>query len=129
MNSSSKALHHVAVGAQDVEHMATFYAQAFDLPERTRHHYGDGRLRSVWLEMGGTTLMIEHTDGLLRQVEGVGAGPFLLAFSVAGADERSALEVRLESMGAEIESRTQFTSYFRDPEGNRVAVSHYDHED
>jgi glyoxylase I family protein len=34
-------------------------------------------------------------------------------------------EARLESHGASIESRTQYTSYARDPEGNRVAISHH----
>ncbi len=121
----STSLHHIALGARDVELVADFYARAFALSERARHHYDDGRLRSVWLDLGGTILMVEHTDDPPRHVEGVGAGPFLLAFSTSGPDERAAVEARLEQMGAPVEAGTDFTSYFRDPEGNRVAVSHY----
>lgn len=118
-------LHHIALGARNVEQVATFYADAFALPERARHHYEDGRLRSIWLDMGESILMVEHTDDPEHLVEGVGAGPFLLAFSVADADERGELERLLARLGAEVESHTDYTSYFRDPEGNRVAVSHY----
>lgn len=121
----SHRLHHIALGARDVDKLATFYAVAFELTERVRHYYDDGQLRSVWLEMGDTILMVEHTYQTKRRVEGVGAGPFLLAFAVADAHELSALERRVERLGAEIEDRTDFSSYFRDPEGNRVAASHY----
>jgi catechol-2,3-dioxygenase len=122
---TTSPLHHIALGAQNVELVAAFYAQIFVLPERTRHHYDDGRLRSIWLDMGGIVLMIEHTDHLPRRVDGVGAGPFLLAFSVEDSQERAALESKLAQRGVEIEERTDFTSYVRDPEGNRVAVSHF----
>jgi catechol 2,3-dioxygenase-like lactoylglutathione lyase family enzyme len=118
-------LHHIALGARDVERVAAFYADLFELSEKTRHHYDDGSLRSVWLDIDSTILMVEHTEAPERRVEGVGAGPFLLAFAVADEAERRALEGRVEALGSPIEERTGFSSYFRDPEGNRVAVSHY----
>jgi glyoxylase I family protein len=113
-------LHHVALGARDVEAVAAFYREAFRLRERARHHDADGSLRSVWLELGDSVLMIEQSQEPPRRVEGVGAGPFLLAFHV-GPEERADLERAL----GKIESRTEHTSYARDPEGNRVAVSSY----
>ncbi len=125
MSPTPTRLHHIALGARDVEAVAEFYRDIFELAETARHRYDHGALRSIWLDMGGTLLMVEHTDAPNKQVDGVGAGPFLLAFDIAGPTERRELEARLEQRGIEIEERTDFSSYFRDPEGNRVAVSHY----
>jgi glyoxylase I family protein len=117
-------LHHVAVGSSDVERLARFYREVFILTEATRHHDERGVLRSIWLDLGEAWLMIEHSNEPVRVVHGVGSGPFLLALRVSVA-ERQRLERELESLGHAIESRTQFTSYTRDPDGNRVAFSHY----
>lgn len=117
-------LHHVALGSADVARLAEFYASVFGLSELARHHTPEGSLRSIWLDLAGTLLMIEHTDEPPRRVAHVGAGPFLLAFRVTPA-ERLQIETILERRGLAIESRTQFTSYSRDPDGNRIAFSHY----
>lgn len=117
-------LHHLALGAQDVEVVASFYKHAFHLSELRRHQEESGKLRSIWLDMGGAVLMVEQTPLVRPRVEGLQTGVFLLAFSVPAA-ERQAVEARLTSLGAPPETRTEFTTYFRDPEGNRVAVSCY----
>ena len=119
-----RTLHHVALGALDVALLAEFYGQAFGLEFDRDHRTANGTLRSIWLRMGPLLLMIEHTDDPLRKVENVGAGPFLLAFSVEPT-ERDEVEARLQELGAPIESRTSYTSYARDPEGNRIAISHF----
>jgi glyoxylase I family protein len=113
-------LHHLALGARDVAGVAAFYRDVFGLPELARHHHQDGRLRSVWLDLGGPILMVEHTENAAP----ASGGLFLAAFAIAPA-ERPALEARLAAAGAPIESKSAFSSYARDPEGNRVAVSHY----
>ena len=118
------SLHHVALGARDVERVATFYEQALGLNLVARHVEPSGATRSIWLELGDALLMIERTEQRPQRVEGVGAGPFLIAVRVEKEARRS-WEARLEQHGGRIESRTDFTSYARDPEGNRVAVSHY----
>lgn len=118
------ALHHVALGASDVERVAAFYRDVFGLPERARHGDESGALRSVWLELGAALLMVERTDAAPCRIDRVGRGPFLIAFRVA-SEERGALEARLAAAGAPVEARTDWTSYARDPEGNRVAVSAY----
>lgn len=119
-------LHHVALGARDVERVASFYREVLGLTELARHRTDTGALRSVWLALGaGAVLMIEATEAPARpRREGVDAGPFLLAFHVA-REERPAWEARLKAAGAPIEGRTAATSYACDPEGNRVAVSCY----
>lgn len=122
---SGTLVHHLALGTRDVERLARFYRVAFGLLEVKRHMGAAGELRSIWLDLGGPLLMIESSAAPDRaRVEGVGAGLFLLALRVS-ISERASLEQGLEALGAPIESRTQFTSYTRDPDGNRVAVSHY----
>ena len=119
-----RKLHHLALGARDVERVATFYRELLGLREVIRHLESSGRLRSVWLDLGGPVLMIERTEEPARQVQGVGAGPFLLALAAEPA-ERVALESSLAASGFPVESRTEHTIYVRDPEGNRVALSSY----
>lgn len=121
-------LHHLALGARDVESLAEFYRHAFDLVERARHFHADGTLRSVWLDLGGPLLMIEASRAGERVVEGIGRGLFLIAFEVSLA-ERDRVEARLVALGGALETRGRFTSYARDPEGNRVALSHYPEAD
>lgn len=120
----SAGLHHLAIGSIDVERLAEFYRNVFQLPERARHLDERGELRSIWLDLGGSLLMLERTLSTAPPVKGVGAGLFLLALRVSPA-ERARLERELESRGHEIEARTPFTSYTRDVDGNRVAFSHY----
>ena len=124
MNVKSRivGLHHIALGARSVEGVASFYREVFGLHELARHHYADGQIRSIWLDLNGAILMIEKTDRTRETVQGVDVGPFLIAFRI-DASMRVSLERLLESSGFPIESRTDHTSYFRDPEGNRIAVS------
>ncbi|MFU8803079.1 MAG: VOC family protein [Bradymonadaceae bacterium] len=118
------SLHHVAIGAHDVEGVAYFYRYFFDVDEVIRHHDEGGELRSIWLAIGEALLMVEKTTVSKQRVDGVGAGPFLLAFEVDPM-ARVNLEDRLIAAGYPIEARTEHSSYTRDPEGNRVAMSHY----
>ncbi len=104
--------------------MAAFYRDVLGLPEVTRHLDDAGALRSIWLDLGGAVLMVERTAQPARRVYGVGAGPFLLAVRVEPA-ARDRMEHALEQAGAPIEARSEYSSYARDPEGNRVAISHY----
>ncbi len=114
----------MALGACDVERLGAFYRDVLGLPEIVRHADGAGALRSIWLDLAGAILMLERTADPPRRVDSVGAGPFLLAF-VVEPPRRAALERALEAAGSPIESRTEFSSYARDPEGNRIAISHY----
>jgi catechol 2,3-dioxygenase-like lactoylglutathione lyase family enzyme len=117
-------LHHLALGSRDVEVLARFYGELLGLPEVARHLDEHGVLRSIWLDLGSSLLMIERTQEAARWVEGVGSGPFLLAFRVSPT-ARAELERQLMALGHAIEARTAFSSYSRDPDGNRFALSHY----
>ena len=120
------SLHHVAVGTVDVEALAGFYARLLQTAERQRHTDACGALRSIWLDLSGTLLMIERAETpSTPRASGVTLGAFLLAFR-ADANERRAFEQRAQELGALVESRSAFTSYLRDPDGNRIAVSEYE---
>jgi catechol 2,3-dioxygenase-like lactoylglutathione lyase family enzyme len=124
----ARKLHHLALGARDVERVAAFYRHLLGLCEVRRHHEPGGQLRSIWLDLGGPILMIERSDEPSRRVAGVGAGPFLLALT-AEPTERDALEKSLAASGVPVEACTEYTVYFRDPEGNRVAISSFPLQD
>jgi len=122
--AGAPSLHHVAVGTRDVEGLARFYAQLLRASEQKRHTDEAG-LRSIWLDLSGVLLMIERTESPPpAPAQGVGLGAFLLAFR-ADSSERAAFEARADELGAAIEDRSAFTSYLRDPDGNRIAVSEY----
>ena len=127
--ASAPSLHHVALGTRDVEALAGFYARLLQTRECKRHADVVG-VRSIWLDLSGTLLMIERAEAAQpprARVEGVGLGAFLLAFR-ADARGRQAFEERARELGAAVESRSPFTSYLRDPDGNRIAVSEYEEQ-
>jgi catechol 2,3-dioxygenase-like lactoylglutathione lyase family enzyme len=122
------SLHHVAVGTRDVESLARFYCRLLATSEQRRHLDEQGQLRSIWLDLAGTLLMIERASEQAEPrgpVSGVGLGAFLLAFR-ASAGDRVELEARAAELGAIVESRSAYTSYLRDPDGNRIAISDYE---
>ena len=117
-------IHHLALGAIDAERVAGFYSDNFGLPEVARHLDAAGNLRSIWLKLGSSILMVERTTQRCWPVDGVDKGLFLLALRVDTV-QRIEVEQRLSELGYPVESRTEHSSYFRDPEGNRFAISHY----
>lgn len=121
-------LNHLACGARDPGALSAFYSYVLDLPEVDRHVDEAGALRSVWHDLGdGVLLMIERIpDDAPEDQALMRPGLFLLAITIDPRD-RGPWEARLEEAGCTIESRTPFTSYTRDPENNRIAVSHYPH--
>ena len=118
-------LHHLALGARDVALLAEFYRDVLGLAEVARHDEPDGKsLRSVWLDLGGgAVLMIEKSEQPARPaIDGHDSGLFLLAIT---ADPESVAKrcENLERQGFQQERSSEFTRYFRDPEGNACALS------
>lgn len=116
-----QGIHHIALFARDLERVARFYESVLGLARETEHHHDDGRLRSIWLRAGDTRIMVEEAeaDGPSRPV-----GWQVVAFSIAAKD-RQAAAARLSEAGHAVTHETEFTIYALDPEGNRVALSHY----
>jgi catechol 2,3-dioxygenase-like lactoylglutathione lyase family enzyme len=95
----------------DVARLVRFYADVLGLAVLRR----DEARGSVWLDAGGTVLMLE-----LAQPDET---PFpagsmeLIAFAV---QDKEAWRARVD-----VEAETAHTLYFRDPDGRRIAVSDY----
>ncbi len=125
-------MHHIALGARDVRGLAEFYERALGLRRVKEHRDDAGELRAIWLSLqqsGPTSsvLMIEKTAAPLPASSTpmqLSPGWFLLAFAVSQA-ERKQVEARLLAAGATWEGSSENSSYVRDPEGNRFAISCY----
>jgi catechol 2,3-dioxygenase-like lactoylglutathione lyase family enzyme len=105
-------IHHVALRTEDVDRLERFYAGVLGLAVLRR----DEARGSVWLDAGGTVIMLERAE---RDEARVAAGTKeLLAF---GVDDKEAWRGQV----GPVEAETANTLYFRDPDGRRVAVSDY----
>jgi len=110
-------IHHLALRTRDLVRLRAFYADTLGLATAKE----DGE-RSVWLSAGDAIVMLERADESEPPVPE--RTRELVAFAIE-PEETSDLEARLARRGVPIEARTEFTLYFRDPDGRRVGASHY----
>jgi hypothetical protein len=81
-----------------------------------------GRIRSVWLEAGATLLMLELADATEAPYP---KGSYeLVCFGARTRKELDGRRARV-SRHVRIEGETDYTFYFRDPDGRRVGISCY----
>jgi len=108
-------IHHLAFQTADLDALGRFYTQVLGL-QIVREQPG----YSLWLASGDAVLMLEKSDpeGLLQH----SGSKELLAFNVT-PEERQLRVQTLEQAGIPIEAETEYTSYFRDPDGRRLAYS------
>ncbi|WNG42089.1 VOC family protein [Archangium minus] len=122
-----QGFHHLAIQVRDVEKVTAFYREVLGLSELKRHYRADGSLRSVWVEVpGGGFLALEEVAGEPEPgpFRNERPGLFLLAFRIAKAERARVVEAFARA-GVALEHETKWTVYVRDPEGNRVALSHH----
>lgn len=120
-------VHHIALLVEDLAGAEAFYSGTLGLRVDRRWAEPSGGTRSVWLSLGNDiVLMLEKADPGASRRSDFGGGWHLLAFTVS-SDARGRLESDLRARNIPIESRTDYTLYVRDPEGNRIAFSHYPH--
>lgn len=114
-------VHHVAFRTPDPDGLARFYEDVLGVA-RDREHRDDRGLRSVWLRLEATLLMVER-----REAGEPAPDPRSMECLVFSIDEAGvpALLERLARRGVAVEGATRFTTYFRDPEGRRVGVSFF----
>lgn len=120
-------LHHLAIQCAELDPCERFYRDVLGLPVVQRGDDEQGRPRSVWLGLGGGAfLALERADGPVdrRPWRDPRAGLHLVALRIE-ASRRQAWEERLAAAGVEVVHRTRWTLYVRDPEGNRVGLSHH----
>ena len=124
--------HHLAIQVRDLAAAERFYVETLGLKvaKRWPREGGPGE-RSVWLSVGAGEefLALELCDAErpptpFRDPHG---GLHLLSLRILASD-RAEWEQKLAALGIEIVHRTRWTLYLRDPEGNRLGLSHYPHE-
>jgi glyoxylase I family protein len=128
-------VHHVAIAVRDLDLLEAFYTGVLGLPVLRRwpmagHDGGDGRDRSVWLDLGsGAFLALERAADEKVAREGAASpdrpyGYLMIALRITRA-ARPGWEERLAAAGVAVVGRTAYTLYVADPEGNRVGLSHW----
>lgn len=123
-------VHHVAVQVRDLPRAEAFYAGVLGLEVARRWPAAEGGDRSVWLDAGGgTVLMLERAAPDARPpaedpFAHLHAGWHVVALRIEAAS-RGAWEERLARAEVPVVHRSAWSLYVRDPDGNRVALSHY----
>lgn len=104
-------IHHLALRTDDLPALERFYSSVIGLAITRRGP------SSLWLEAGGTILMLEQRDPSEPKVDP--ETKELLCFTIAPDDHKRF------AAAVTIEGRTDYTLYFRDPDGRRIGVSSY----
>lgn len=120
------AVHHVAIKVADLARAESFYAGVLGLPVLRRWPLEDGGGdRSIWLDLGaGAFLALERSAGPQSEKDENAPGIHLLALHIPRA-ERTQWIARLAEAGHPIYQHTGYTIYVKDPEGNRIGLSHW----
>jgi catechol 2,3-dioxygenase-like lactoylglutathione lyase family enzyme len=120
------AVHHVAIKTVDLPRLERFYRETLGLALVRRWPAADGRGdRSVWLDLGGGAfLALERAGGSGEPAGEEAPGLHLLALRIA-REERGDWVDKLAAAGVAVYGQTPYTIYVRDPEGNRIGLSHW----
>jgi glyoxylase I family protein len=124
-----EGLHHVALQVRRLAPMLAFYRDVLGLPVLAEYAGPDGKPRSVWLRLPGAFLALETVTGAAAApapFRNEAPGWFLVALRIPPA-QRERVRTELAQAQVPVEHETEWTLYVRDPEGNRVALSHHPH--
>jgi glyoxylase I family protein len=124
--SSPKAFHHLAIKVRDLAAAERFYCEILELPLQRRWPSSDGQGdRSLWLDLGaGAFLALERATLARAPLAEEEPGLHLVALRIE-RDQRQAWIERLAAKGVPLYRQTDYTIYVRDPEGNRIGLSHW----
>jgi glyoxylase I family protein len=119
-------IHHLAIKVADLSSAEAFYAGLLRLPVARRWPSADGTgERSIWIDLGGDSfLAIERAAAAGTSKDEEIPGIHLVALRIDRQD-RDAWKARLADAGHAVYLQTDYTLYVRDPEGNRVGLSHW----
>jgi catechol 2,3-dioxygenase-like lactoylglutathione lyase family enzyme len=116
MRRHPTGFHHLALRVKDVGRSLAFYSGVLGLPE-VRRNETNATLESAWLRVGPSLLMVE------RRLKGRGPASgsgHLVAFRVGALGP---WRKHLARSGVKLDGHTDYTLYFRDPDGHRVGLS------
>jgi catechol 2,3-dioxygenase-like lactoylglutathione lyase family enzyme len=118
--------HHVALQCHDLEACERFYREVLGLHVLRRWPREGGGDRSIWLAVGDGFLALERADLPPEELPWRDGRPgiHLVALRIAPG-ERRIWEERFAAHAVPVVHRTRWTIYVRDPEGNRVGLSHH----
>ena len=126
--TAPRGVHHVAIKVRDLASVEPFYRDLLGLPVIKRWLDTDGQNeRAIWVDAGDggfVALEVAKSGGSKRPGSEEQPGLFFLALRI-GTGDRGYWEQRFAAAGVAVYHRTNFTIYVRDPEGNRIALSHY----
>jgi glyoxylase I family protein len=119
-------IHHVAVKVVDLTRAEGFYVGVLGLPVLRRWPAANGKgERSLWLDLGeGAFLALECATETLPVKSEEASGIHLVALQISRS-ERAAWIAKLTQSGHPVYQQTDYTLYVRDPEANRIGLSHW----
>lgn len=124
--------HHIALKVCDLTTCALFYTEVLGLTLLQRHTDQNGELRSVWLDLDGTILMLELCSAGISAAsarknvaDGMETGGWHILALQISPQSRTAWKKKLKQAGVAITGESPYSLYFRDPEDNNLALSHY----
>lgn len=126
-------MHHLAIQCRDLPRMVRFYERVLRLQVARRwpseRPEDRGADRSVWLRLGTGVLALEACSGEPTPPEWQSdqAGFHLLALEIAWQN-RAVWLGHLALHQVEVVHQSPWTIYVRDPEGNRVGLSHFPYD-
>jgi len=120
-------IHHLAVVVSELARAERFYCDVLGLHVVRRWDDDAGVHRSTWVSLGSAFLALERaaTSGPRRADDA--PGHHCVALRIREI-ERAEWRVRLAAAGHPVERESPYTLYFRDPDGNLLAMSHYPEE-
>lgn len=121
--------HHLAIQCSDLEACERFYREVLGLEVLRRWPRPGGGDRSVWLALGDGFLALERAEAPARPGPWRDGQPglHLVALRIP-REERAGWEERLAARDVPVVHRTRWSIFFRDPEGNRIGLSHHPEE-
>lgn len=117
-------VHHLAVVVSDLPRAERFYCELLGLRAIRRWNDDRGEHRSTWVSLGACFLAIERAAQGEPKRADEAPGFHCIALKI-GADERARWRTKLAAEGHPVERESPYSLYFRDPDGNLVALSHY----
>ena len=115
-------LHHLAFRCNDYQRVSLFYKNLFKLKEIfSQQEY------SVWLK-GSDDLVFMFEKAAPEEARPESNNHELICF-YAKTNEKKAMIDELKSQNIEIESQTEKTIYFRDPENRKIGISDFNFDE